>query len=641
MTMSSLQDTLRNTPAYSALRERLVTMINQDQGSNASDENKQSIGNILNSLIGSSSTSKPPPPPPATPINPDSLYLRVSISKGHGFVSHLTSRTGQIQDLQLSLSFKKQRFHSPPVRASMDPSFDSSFLFLLAPRAPADARAWSSFLSADSSSLHVCCTSSPSPSRSSHPSYTSTQREVVGVGRRDWRTSLTGGDGTLELRGGGGMEGGGGTLRVKLDLVQSEADLILPMTTTEIERKVEETKTRDTENARNFYLYAVDWWRQYQEISPSHARRQGVRIFAPDESGVSRCVCSYVSPVRAGRMVDSPRHAARFVSLIPFERRAGVGGRRVDTWQSWHTFLAKCRGDVEDHSTLLCSLLLGFGLNAYVVLGTARDTDGEEETREHSWVAVLPPATEQSKDVTFIESLTGQRYEAKMGSKASTEALPYHSVSAVFNHEAFHALKSTPNTIPNVDFDLSDPKNWRSMDPKAIKVATPAVDEPATLTRKGDGERATDTLERALLKIITQKREDAFGLSSNFDDDLAYLLQPAISAYENERLTGFSVGSDDFHLAVKTAVPDGHCFKGLPLCFSHVDPTKIVAGIEGSKIGADIMRTRGDKIKFALRVKVYEYPENTMAVWIMVRPPPFATGERGGREGKEQGASTG
>ena len=128
-------------------------------------------------------------------------------------------------------------------------------------------------------------------------------------------------------------------------------------------------------------------------------------------------MCTYVSPVRAGRLVDSPRHAARFVSLIPFERRAGVCGRRVDSWQSWHSFLSKGRGDVEDHATLLCSLLLGFGLDAYVCIGRARDDAGEggeggEEgergeggEREHAWVVTV----EGNGDVTFIEALTGQR----------------------------------------------------------------------------------------------------------------------------------------------------------------------------------------------------------------------------------------
>lgn len=36
-----------------------------------------------------------------------------------------------------------------------------------------------------------------------------------------------------------------------------------------------------------------------------------------------------------------------------------------------HTFLARGAGDVEDHALLLCSLLLGVGLDAYVVAGTS------------------------------------------------------------------------------------------------------------------------------------------------------------------------------------------------------------------------------------------------------------------------------
>jgi len=190
-------------------------------------------------------------------------------------------------------------------------------------------------------------------------------------------------------------------------------------------------------------------------------------------------------------------------------------GRRVDTWQSWHSFLSKCRGDVEDHSTLLCSLLLGFGLSAYVIIGTAYNNDGEE-AREHSWVAVMPP--NGGGDVTFIESLTGQRYEVKTKSKASVEALPYHSVSCVFNHESFHALKATPNTIGKFSFDLSDPATWRSMDPKAIRVATPAISEPPTLTMTKSEAKKEEELEREITNVIKRMREDSYGLSSTFDE---------------------------------------------------------------------------------------------------------------------------
>lgn len=61
----------------------------------------------------------------------------------------------------------------------------------------------------------------------------------------------------------------------------------------------------------------------------------------------------------------------RFVSLLPFQPRASVGEQRAQTWNSPHTFLAAGRGDVSDHALLLCSLLLGFGLDAFLCCGWA------------------------------------------------------------------------------------------------------------------------------------------------------------------------------------------------------------------------------------------------------------------------------
>ena len=54
------------------------------------------------------------------------------------------------------------------------------------------------------------------------------------------------------------------------------------------------------------------------------------QIFAQDETGLNRPVCSYVRPWRCGRLLDSPQHAARFVSLIPFERIQPFGGSYVE-----------------------------------------------------------------------------------------------------------------------------------------------------------------------------------------------------------------------------------------------------------------------------------------------------------------------
>jgi len=59
---------------------------------------------------------------------------------------------------------------------------------------------------------------------------------------------------------------------------------------------------------------------------------------------------------------------------------------------------------VENHATLLCSLLLGFGLNAYVCLGT------KAKSSPHAWVVTIGP---DDGSVTFWESLSANRYKLR------------------------------------------------------------------------------------------------------------------------------------------------------------------------------------------------------------------------------------
>ena len=58
---------------------------------------------------------------------------------------------------------------------------------------------------------------------------------------------------------------------------------------------------------------------------------------------MNRPVCSYVRPLRAGRLLESPLQAARFVSLLGYDKTVSVGGgERAEQWTSLHAFL--CRG---------------------------------------------------------------------------------------------------------------------------------------------------------------------------------------------------------------------------------------------------------------------------------------------------------
>lgn len=143
----------------------------------------------------------------------------------------------------------------------------------------------------------------------------------------------------------------------------------------ELEKKYEQNAVKE------FLEYANAWWAEFKEIRPTHKARL-VKIFAETddrEASVYKPTCSLIQPMYADRILDSPLHAARFVSLIPFQRLEAPGAEKVEVWHSMQAFLARGCGDSEDHAVLLCNLLLGFGLDVNVAVGT----NGEGS---HAWV---------------------------------------------------------------------------------------------------------------------------------------------------------------------------------------------------------------------------------------------------------------
>ena len=91
--------------------------------------------------------------------------------------------------------------------------------------------------------------------------------------------------------------------------------------------------------------------------------------------------------------------------------------------------------------------------------------------------------------------------------------------------------------------------------------------------------------------------------------------------------------------------------QGYPICFSHMSPALMMTALRQAHVAVDIMKvrhtpwhrsltsmygstragltairhvstppfqTRGDGVKFAVRAKAYPYPEDTVAVWVML-----------------------
>lgn len=145
---------------------------------------------------------------------------------------------------------------------------------------------------------------------------------------------------------------------------------------------------------KQFYEFSQNWYNEYRALKPDFSKR-AVKIYAEHNTGAAyeasalKPVFGYVSRLSL-RGIDSPEHAARFVSLLPFIRPSG-DSPPLTTWRYPHSFLAEGRGEVQDHATLLCSLLLGFGLDAYVCIGSC--TDGA-----HAWVL-----TRQIENVRYFD----------------------------------------------------------------------------------------------------------------------------------------------------------------------------------------------------------------------------------------------
>ncbi|KAM9723315.1 centrosomal protein of 76 kDa isoform 4-T5 [Menidia menidia] len=444
-----------------------------------------------------------------TIIDPSQRYLYLQVLGGKAFIEHLQDPEplpGQVcSTFTLHLHFRNQRFHSKPVPCACEPDLKEGFILEIHKDGTGDGSKM-----VDATTMLSLC----------DPAHlvliktdTASETTLVSSYFLDWRTVLSSQSSktcfAVELMGvGSECKVPAGILTVSLELYPPLSET-LSFDIISTQQSLERQKTADKE--RLFLVYAKQWWREFLEIRPSHQSKL-VKIFAQDENGVNRPVCSYVSVLRAGRLLESPRQAARFVSLLAHEKApvVGGGGSKQEQWCTLMAFM--CRGK-----------------------------------NPSCWKAM------------------------------SEEAL--RSVCA-------------PGSITSL--------------PPLPPLCAPSLDPAATSNR----------LELEMRYLISEHRKD-LDLATVWDDHISYLLSSALSAYEMERCTGVSCGNEEFQDAVRRAVPDGHTFKGFPIHFLHCNARRAFAICLRSSFCEEIVCCRGDNVRLAVRVRVFPYPENACAVWLM------------------------
>lgn len=158
-------------------------------------------------------------------------------------------------------------------------------------------------------------------------------------------------------------------------------------------------------------------------------------------------LCKLVCPLYNVRGIDSPHHALRFCSLIPFEDENILKNGEL---KRFHNFVSGRKGSVDDHCHLLCSFLLGFGLKAYVCIGYSYEG-------EHSWVI-----SEDSKkgSITFWECTRGAWYDYFSPKVYDL----YKSVHVVYNHKEYYANIQLDDSIAGTKFKFNNTEMWKPLE---------------------------------------------------------------------------------------------------------------------------------------------------------------------------------
>eukprot|EP01064_Diplonema_japonicum_P012191 TRINITY_DN1964_c0_g2_i1.p1 TRINITY_DN1964_c0_g2~~TRINITY_DN1964_c0_g2_i1.p1 ORF type:complete len:667 (+),score=167.76 TRINITY_DN1964_c0_g2_i1:87-2003(+) len=612
---------LREGNVYAQIRQVLAEY--------TADEGRQPGGNTLLQLLNErgmvekmveSVACKQAPPVKEEPkLQTDKgRHLHVKLLGGRAFLEHLdTINKGEM--LTVHMQFGSQRFQSSPVECECDPDFDDSFLINLDHEL---ARARDRGLRLPNgrdllkldTPLQIVLTRTDTSRRTTRH---------VGENVTEWRNVLKTGAVNMSVELGGGMQG----LKVPVGVLELQLELLpfyrMDVSEQDVTHQINAEKNNATASDREFLVYARRWWEELHAISDIFSTRN-VKVFAnySSHSLQTSPVTSFVAPLTAPRVLDSPLQSARFVSLLTYDKdddkHVTSGAGQSDTWTSLLSFLCKGKGDYPEHANLLCSLLIGHGLDAYVALGAT------EAGHRTTCVLTKIPNHGFAPSILLWDVLTGARYLASgadvegLGTVGSWTGLV--KVHCLYSHEFLAASMQADDHVACTSFDFDDETLWKVMNPIKLKLVS-RIPLPAIMRPLYSPSQLNDletSIENDLIKHITSHR-DQMGIVTSWDRAvLPHVVSQALWSYEYQKLTGVQLESRTFQSAIKSNIRQGQNCTAFPVHFSHTSPIRMLNHFISNKHTKDIVELYGDEVTHVLRVKITPYAESVCSVWVML-----------------------
>lgn len=598
---SAIHGFLSQASVYSSIRSIVDSYIADSEGGSLTPDSPSEImkiikekGVINNLLLRIQNEA----PQKTSSINPlsigDSFYLHVRLNGGKSFVDVISAAPHhEASKVFVAFQFGKQRFSSDRHACSSNPQFKDEFLFSL------DATEFgfpTCELIEIAIPLHIAVFREDVSNNSA---------ELIGENIVDWRRVLKSGylGLTVELCGrNAGVPAG--ILELQLEVVSPKK---VRYSESDISSRLEQQREAITAADREFLIYARRWWTEFQGASQQHTERR-VKLFATTTNGRMVPVTHFVSPMQASYGLSAPCDALRFVSLLktvdtnentPFGM---LEGGKARTWLPCFVFLSQRQGHPWNHAALLCSLLLGFGLDAFCAVGAA--TNGETVM----YVITRSRTSNGEFQVTIWDPVIGERFSV-------TGSHNLQSVDCVFNHRSFFSNFQPSSLILSTSFDIENEQLWKPINPLKLRLV-PKCPAPPLIHKSIALERLEKGLEIKLRNRLCEQR-DLIGQQTHFDDNLSYALLQALENYERQRSTGREEDFSMFEQCVKGLLGPGKTFKAIPVNVSFEDDLSIMSIIEASDAGKEVLETVAENVKFGLRVRLFQFPEEVRSVWVM------------------------
>lgn len=595
---------------YSSIRDIIDSYVAQSQGATANPGDPDELMRVLKekgvlqtllSRLRSEAALNPvnrQGRPTIPRMSEGDFFLHMRLSGGRAFVDNL-SLSGEAQkssSMFAAAQFGRQRFRSVGVECSTDPEFSDDFVFHL------DA---TTFGFSPESLIEITTPLHLAVFREETLHHTAV---LIGENTLDWRRVLkTGLLGlTVELCGRNpGVPAG--ILDLQLELFSSrntrysEGDILA---------RLDQQREAITAADREFLIYARRWWLEYQGINRKHKERK-VKVFAGTTNGRMVPVTHFISPLQTSYGLSSPLDALRFVSLLKATDQKGDSptfpleeAGDSQSWLSTFVFISQRQGHSCNHAALLCSLLLGFGLDAYCGIGTTSQND------TGTFVVVRNRTNSGGLDVSIWDPLLGERSSVH-------GAHSFATIDCLFNHKVFFANSQATNAITTASFELDNDTQWKAINPLKLRLV-PKYPGASLVYQPIDCDGVERSLELAIRAQVAGRR-DTIGQQTAFDENLSYVLGQALDGYETQRRLGKNSDFSLFEQCVKGLLGPGKTFKALPVNVSNEDDQFIVRILTSNDAGKEIIETVAlDDVKFGVRVRVFPFPESVRSVWVMI-----------------------